>query len=69
MLESIFRRQFMDETCQGVDVRQFGAKGDDVTDDAAAFQAAVDYLYLKDKPGRIVLAAKPSRERGRPQDR
>jgi polygalacturonase len=32
----------MDETCNSVDVRQFDAKGDGVTNDTAAFQAAVD---------------------------
>jgi polygalacturonase len=45
----------MDETCNSVDVRQFGAKGDGETDDSAAFQAAVD--YLEDKEGRIVYPA------------
>jgi polygalacturonase len=44
----------MDETCPSVDVRQFGAKDDGVTDSAAAFQAAVDSL---EKTGGTVLVS------------
>jgi polygalacturonase len=44
----------MDETCPSVDVRQFGAKDDGVTDNSAAFQAAVDSL---EKTGGTVLVS------------
>jgi polygalacturonase len=61
MLESIFRSQLMDEACHSVDVWQFGAKGDGVTDDSAAFQAAVD--SLNGGEGRIIFPVKPSDDR------
>jgi hypothetical protein len=59
----------MDEACDSVDVRKFGAKGDDVTDDSAAFQAAVDSLNSQKRcrakqkmprPGRARRSAHPS---------
>jgi polygalacturonase len=55
----------MDETCDSVDVRQFGAKGDGETDDTAAFQAAVN--HLQGKEGRIIFAAAASGELDQPQ--
>jgi polygalacturonase len=55
----------MDETCDSVDVRQFGANGDGETDDTAAFQAAVN--YLQGKEGRIIFSAAPPGELDQPQ--
>jgi polygalacturonase len=55
----------MDETCDSVDVRQFGAKGDGETDDTAAFQAAVN--HLQGKEGRIIFSAAPPGEPDQPQ--
>jgi polygalacturonase len=48
-----------------VDVTHFGAKGDGITDDAAAFQEAVD--SLQGIEGRVTLPANQSEKR-RQQD-
>jgi polygalacturonase len=44
-----------------VDVTHFGAKGDGITDDTAAFQAAVD--SLQGTEGRVILPANSPEKR------
>jgi polygalacturonase len=48
-----------------VDVTHFGAKGDGISDDSAAFQAAVDSIQGTD--GRIVLVPEPPHEMDSPR--
>jgi polygalacturonase len=50
--------------CVITDVTKFGAKGDDITDDSAAFQAAVDSLQGID--GRVTFPGESSDERRQP---